>query len=91
MNGISEDPKYLNSEHVTMEERIAVFGGSRKFKLKSKDRIAIEEIYWTMFGTSSVTNNEIPTWIVRGFIAQGKGVDINWVKVVESTTKKKGM
>jgi hypothetical protein len=24
-----------------------------------------------VFGTSSFTNNEIPTWIVCGFIAQG--------------------
>jgi hypothetical protein len=60
-----------------MEEYIALFGGSRKFKLKYEDRIAIEEIYWMVFGTNSVTNNEIPTWIMCGFIAQGKGVDIN--------------
>jgi hypothetical protein len=76
LNDISEDPKYLNSEHITMEECIAFFGGSRKFKLKCselkfEDRVAIEEIYWRVFGTSSFTNNEIPTWIVCGFIAQG--------------------
>jgi hypothetical protein len=57
--------------------------------LKSKDRAAIEEIYWKVFGTSSVTNNEIPTWIVHGFIAQGKGIDINWAKAIDSITKEK--
>ncbi len=81
LNSIGEDPKYLNNEHITMEECIALFGGSRKFKLKcsewkSEDRIAIKEINWRVFGISNVTNNEIPTWIVHGFIAQGKGVDI---------------
>jgi hypothetical protein len=55
--------------------------------LKFEDRVAIEEIYWKVFGTSNVINNEIPAWIVCGFIAQGKGVDINWVKATESTTK----
>jgi hypothetical protein len=94
LNSTSEDPKYLNNEHVTMEECIALFGGSRKFelkclKLKFKDRAAIKEIYWRVFGTSSVTNNEIFESIMHGFIAQGKGIDINWAKVVESTTKEK--
>jgi hypothetical protein len=94
LNNIGEDPKYLNNEYVTMEECIALFGGSRKFKLKClklkfEDRAAIEEIYWRVFGTSSVTNNEIPVSIVHGFIAQRKGIDINWAKVVESTTKEK--
>jgi hypothetical protein len=55
--------------------------------LKFEDRVAIEEIYWKVFGTSSATNNEIPTWIVHGFIAQGKGVDINWAKATDSTIK----
>jgi len=77
-----------------MEECIALFRGSRKFKLKcselkSEDNATIKEIYWKVFGTSSVTNNEISAWIVCGFIAQGKGIDINWAKVAESTTKKK--
>jgi hypothetical protein len=35
------------------------------------------------------SNNELLAWIVHGFIAQGKGVDINWAKVVESITKEK--
>jgi len=94
LNSIGEDPKYLNNEHVTMEECIALFGGSRKFKLKCsklkfEGRIAIKEIYWREFGISNVTNNEIPTWIVHGFIAQGKDVDIIWAKAAKSTTKKK--
>jgi hypothetical protein len=55
--------------------------------LKYEDRAAIEEIYWRMFGTSGVTNNEIHAWIVCGFIAQSKGVDIHWAKEIKSTTK----
>jgi hypothetical protein len=53
--------------------------------LKFEDRVAIEEIYWRVFRT----NNEIHAWIVCGFIAQSKGVDINWAKAIKSTTKEK--
>jgi hypothetical protein len=35
-----------------MEECIALFGGSRKFKLKFEDKATIEEIYWKVFVTS---------------------------------------
>jgi hypothetical protein len=64
LNNTNDDPKYLNNEHVTMEERIALFGASRKFKLKClklkyEDRATKEEIYWKVFTTSNVTNNEI--------------------------------
>jgi hypothetical protein len=62
---------------------------SFNFQLKFEDRAAIEEIYWKVFGTSNVINNEIPTWIVCGFIAQGKGVDINWVKATEPQQKRR--
>ncbi len=52
LNNTSVDPKYLNNERVTMEECIALFGGSRKFKLKFEDKATIEEIYWKVFVTS---------------------------------------
>jgi hypothetical protein len=37
----------------------------------------MEDIYWRVFGTMFVTNNKIPTWIMWGFIAKSKGIDIN--------------
>ncbi len=89
LNRTGEDPKYLNNEHVTMDKCMALFGGLRKFKLKFEDRATMEEIYWKVFGKSNVTNNEISALIVRGFIAQGKNVDINWAKVAKSITKEK--
>lgn len=57
---------------------IVLFGGKNlKFKslaLKLIDKITMEEIYWKVFGTYTITNNEILAWIVRGFIAQKKGL-----------------
>lgn len=55
---------------------IILFGG-KKFKVKSLtmkliDKITMEEMYWRVFGTYIVTNNEMPTWIVHGFIVAKK-------------------
>jgi hypothetical protein len=54
-----------------------------------EDKTAMEDIYWKVFGTNTITNNEIPTWIVCGFIAHSKGCPINWAKAIESITKEK--
>jgi hypothetical protein len=55
---------------------IVLFGG-KKIKVKSLtlkliDKITMEEIYWGVFRTYTVTNNEMPTWIVHGFIVTKK-------------------
>ncbi len=88
------DPKYdLENENVIVKECSALFGGSNKFKTKSlylklQNKVIAEDIYWRVFGTRKVANNEIPTWIIHGFIAQGKGYEINWAKATKSATKK---
>jgi hypothetical protein len=43
------------------------------------------EGFWNNF---IIIKNEIPTWIMWGFIAWIKGNPINWAKVVELTIKK---
>ncbi len=47
----------------------------------------MEDIYWKVFGIASITNNEMPTWNVRGFTTQSKNIEINWAKAAKSTTK----
>jgi hypothetical protein len=32
--------------------------------LKLENKAGMEEIYWRVFGTTFVTNYEMPTWIV---------------------------
>jgi hypothetical protein len=67
LNGKGFDPKFdLESKHVAIEKHYALFGGARKFKVKSlalklEDRLILEDIYWRVFGTSIVRNNEVPT------------------------------
>lgn len=49
----------------------------------------MEEIYYKLFGTSIITNNDMPTWIVHGYITHTKGHPINWAQAAESTSKEK--
>jgi hypothetical protein len=70
LNAFGFDPKYeLDNKHVTAKECWFLFGGSKKFKIKSpglklEDKVGMEDIYWRVFGTMFVTNNKIPTWIM---------------------------
>lgn len=95
LDNVGLDPKYdLDNEHVTIEECNFLFGGSKKFKfnsliLKVEDNTTMEDIYWRVFGTNIVTKNEIPTWIVHGFIIHSKGHPISWAKMSELIAKEK--
>jgi hypothetical protein len=70
LNASGFDPKYeLENKHVTSKECWFLFGGSKKFKIKShslklEDMVGMEDIYWRVFGIMYITNNEMITWIV---------------------------
>lgn len=93
LNNTSLDPNFdLDNDHVIVKECTTLFGG-RKFKmkcivLKLVDKVTMEEIYWRVFGTYTIISNDMLTWIVCGYIAQKKGLTINWARVVESIAKK---
>jgi hypothetical protein len=94
MNATRLDPKSkLENEHVTPKECNSLFGGN-KYKLKATSlalchRTRMEDICWRVFGTSIVTNNEVPLWIVRSYIAQTKNIEINWAEAITSITREK--
>jgi hypothetical protein len=75
LNGKDFNTKFdLENQHVNAKECYALFGGSRKFKVKSpnlklENKATLEDIYWRVFGTRTITNNEVPTWIMHCFIA----------------------
>lgn len=39
--------------------------------------------------TPHVTNNEFNVWFVKTYIAQEKGINVNWVKAITLTTRQK--
>jgi hypothetical protein len=40
-----------------------------------------------IYGTSTITNNEIMSWVVKGYITQRKSIDVNWEITAASTIK----
>ncbi len=44
---------------------------------------------WQIYGTSFITNNDLVVWVVKGFIVQEKGIEINWVAAATWTAKEK--
>ncbi len=71
-----------------------VFGKLAKFKttntqLHVDTKKDLLELYCKIYGTSIITNNEIMSWVVKGYIAQAKDYNGNWARTVASTTKKK--
>ena len=79
-------------EIVTQEMIQEVFGKDGKMKTTSphldpSSRRAMLRIYWQIFGTADVTNNEFGTWLVKGYIAQEMGEDVDWAAAAAATAK----
>jgi len=54
--------------------------------LPQSDKLGLLNIYWRVFGIEEVTNNEVQGWIVKGYIAKKKKIEINWAKATTMTT-----
>ena len=81
--------KQLTTEHVTHEDVFSLFKqkGLRLTSphLPQSDKVGLLNIYWRVFGMEEVTNNEMQGWIVKGYIAEKKQIEINWAKAAAMT------
>jgi hypothetical protein len=77
------NPKFdLIDEHVTTIDIARIFGRVHKFKttnplLSMETRTKLERFYWRIYKTTRITNNELMAWLVRGWVAQRHGHQIN--------------
>ena len=55
--------------------------------LDSNTRNAMLKIYWQIFGSADVTNNEFGTWLVKGYIAQEIGKAVDWATMAATIAK----
>jgi len=49
----------------------------------------LEKLYWKIYGIGHITNNELCSWMIKGWIAENKGNVVNWAKVIIGTTQEK--
>jgi hypothetical protein len=83
-------------EIVTQEMIQEVFGKEGKMKTTSphldpNNRRAMLRIYWQIFGSANVTNNEFGTWLVKGYIAQEMDEVVDWAAAAAATAKELDM
>jgi hypothetical protein len=83
-------------ETVTQEMIQEVFGKEGKMKttsphLDSNSRRAMLRIYWQIFGSADVTNNEFRIWLVKGYITQEMGEVVDWAAAAAATAKELDM
>jgi hypothetical protein len=86
------DPKgEITDEHVTTADITYIFGNVSKFRttnpLLSEDhKKQLEKLYWKIYGTGHITNNELYIWLVRGWIVEGKRHKVNWAAIAAVAT-----
>jgi hypothetical protein len=71
-----------------------VFGKVSKFKttnsnLHLKTWKELIDLYAKIYGTTKPSNNELMSWVVKGYIAKVKGFEINWAKLLLALRKRK--
>jgi hypothetical protein len=49
----------------------------------------LENLYWKIYSIGHIMNNELYLWMVKGWIVENKGNDVNWVEVATTPARKK--
>ncbi len=49
----------------------------------------MEHLYWKIYGSGHITNNELYLWFVKGWIAKNEGHPVNWVEAAAIITQEK--
>jgi hypothetical protein len=86
LNGSGLDPKSeLIIEHVTQADTEEVFGKVAKFKttnthLHVDTKKELLHLCSQIYGTSIIMNNKFMSWVVKGYITESKGWDVNWIR-----------
>jgi hypothetical protein len=89
------NPKLPGIEEIVKPIHIEeIFGKEGKLEttntfLDPKTSRDLYRLYWRIFGTLHVTNNDLAGWIVNGYIEQEMGEDVDWTTVAASTAKER--
>jgi hypothetical protein len=74
---------------VTIEKVEEVWGKCSAFKttnttLNPETRSELLQLYTKIYGKMEVTNNEFMTWVVKGYIAEVMGFEVDWATTAAS-------
>jgi hypothetical protein len=91
----SLNPKInLTNVHVCDEDLMEVFGLNCSYKLINPFihvdiKCELKKLHWQIYGSTTPTNNDFVLWFMKGYIAQKKGIKINWEKTTTSITRER--
>jgi hypothetical protein len=94
LNGTRFNPKIeLTLRHICEANIEEVFRKVSKYKTTNtklhQDTKKNLRLCSQIYGISIIINNEIMSWVVKGYIAQCKSIDVNWEKAAASIAKEK--
>jgi hypothetical protein len=75
---------------VTLEKIEEIWSKCVAFKttnttLKPETRKELLQLYFKIYGKMEVTNKEFMTWVVKGYIAEQMGFEVDWASAAAST------
>lgn len=75
---------------VTIEKVEEVWGKCTSFKTSNttftpETRSELLQLYAKIYGKMEVTNNEFMAWVVKGYIAEIMGFEVDWASAAAST------
>lgn len=84
----------VDTSVVTAEDLEEVWGKISTYrttntKLHPETRKELVTLYGKIYGTEDVTNNEFMLWVVKGFVLEYKGEDVDWATAAASTAREK--
>jgi hypothetical protein len=94
-NGTGLNPKCdIIANEVSEADIKEVLGKVVKFKITNTQLHAntkkdLLHLCSHIYDMSNVTNNELMSWAMKGYIAQMKGCDVNWARAATLTAKEK--
>lgn len=77
------DPKSdITDQHVSSADVMKLFGVVKPLRvtnpiLPDVDRKGLHTIFWRVNGHGHIPNNEFMSWLVRGYIAEKRGLKVN--------------
>ena len=92
LSGLGLNPKLASDmSYVTPEKIEDIWGKCVAFKttnttLKPKTRKELLQLYSKIYGKMEVTNKEFMAWVVKGYIAEQMGFEVDWASTAASTT-----
>jgi hypothetical protein len=84
----------ITDKYVTSIDIVGIFGNVHKFNITNpllikEQKKQLEKLYSKIYGIGDITNNELYSWMIKGWIVENKCNVVNWVEVAINIAQEK--